>query len=196
MNRRVSKDEGGWILIVCVVMTTVLAMVGLLVVQGVWVNAKTFGAQRNAESARYIAEAGVSWAVQQLNENENYVNGTSLNYGALLGLQTINQLGDDTPCTAQLIRDFADARTGETCYPPELGEWRRLHQGVMEENGPVIPYAGGSFRVVVRDDLDGDNDLNTDANGQLLIRAYGVTIRGARSMVEIAISDDTGVCGP
>ena len=119
MTRRVSKDEGGWILIVCVVMTTVLAMVGLLVVQGVWVNAKTFGAQRNAESARYIAEAGVSWAVQQLNENENYVNGTSLNYGALLGLQTINQLGDDTPCTAQLIRDFADARTGETCYPPE-----------------------------------------------------------------------------
>ena len=66
MSKRVSEDEGGWILIVCVVMTSVMAMVGLLVVQGVWVNAKTFGAQRNAESARYIAEAGVSWAVQQL----------------------------------------------------------------------------------------------------------------------------------
>ncbi len=190
MSRIVSKDEGGWILIICVVMTSVLAMVGLLVVQGVWVNAKTFGAQRNAESARYIAEAGISWAVQQLNENPTYVLGTSLNYNALLGLQTINQLGDDTPCTAQLIRDQ------ESCFPAELGDWRRLHQGVMDENGPTIGYSGGELRIVVRDDIDGDGDLNTDSNGQLLVRAYGVSLRGARSMVEIAISDDTGVCGP
>ena len=116
MTRNVSQDEGGWILIICVVMTSVLAMVGLLVVQGVWVNAKTFGAQRNAEAARYIAEAGISWAIEELNTNADYRKGeTELDYQNLLSLQTISQLGDDTECTAQLIRDQ------ESCYPAELG---------------------------------------------------------------------------
>ncbi|MEC9466541.1 MAG: hypothetical protein VX834_12195 [Myxococcota bacterium] len=190
MTRNVSQDEGGWILIICVVMTSVLAMVGLLVVQGVWVNAKTFGAQRNAEAARYIAEAGISWAIEELNTNADYRKGeTELDYQNLLSLQTISQLGDDTECTAQLIRDQ------ESCYPAELGNWRRLHQGAtMEESGPVIPYAGGELRVVIRDDVDGDGDFNQDSNGQLLVRAYGVSLRGARSMVEIAVSDQTGVC--
>jgi Tfp pilus assembly protein PilX len=176
MNRSIEKDERGWILIVSMAMTIVITFMGMLVLQSASVDARLAGAERNSETARYIAEAGIAWAVEKLNTEPGLISGSNLRINTLLGYSTYESMGDDSLCTASLITENVN------CYPNELAQWGRLHP---EQTS--IAYNGGHFRVGVRDDND-DNNFLEDSNDQFFIRAYGVSIRGARSVVEVLVS--------
>ena len=66
MNRAIKREERGWILVVAMSMTIVITFMGMLVLQSASVDARLAGAERNSETARYIAEAGIAWAVEKL----------------------------------------------------------------------------------------------------------------------------------
>lgn len=176
MKRIIRAQERGWILVVSMAMTIVITFMGMLVLQGAYVDSQLAGAQRNAETSRYIAEAGLAWAVERLNTEAGLVSGSNIRINTLLGYSTFEDLGDDELCNAGHISHEL------SCYPSQLVGWGRLHPEQIS-----IAYNGGSFRVGVRDDNDDDNFL-VDSNDQFFIRAYGVSIRGARSMVEILVS--------
>ena len=176
MRPSIRHEERGWILVVSMAMTIVITFMGMLVLQSASVDARLAGAERNSETARYIAEAGIAWAVEKLNPEPGLIAGSTLRISTLLAYSTFESLGDDEQCTAYQITE------NQTCYPNELVGWSRLHPDQVS-----IPYNGGHFRVGVRDDDDDDNYL-LDSNDQFFIRAYGVSIRGARSVVEVLVS--------
>ena len=176
MKRAIKREERGWILVVAMAMTIVITFMGMLVLQSASVDARLAGAQRNSETAKYIAEAGIAWAVKKLNTEPGLIAGSSLRINTLLAYSTFEALGDDTQCTAFQITQ------NETCFPNELVGWGRLHPEQIS-----IAYNGGHFRVGIREDNDDDNYLE-DSNNQFFIRAYGVSIRGARSVIEILVS--------
>jgi len=176
MNRTIKREERGWILVVAMAMTIVLTFMGMLVLQSASVDARLAGAERNSETARYIAEAGIAWAVEKLNTEPGLISGSRLRINSLLAYSTFEALGDDELCAAsQIIQN-------ESCFPNELVGWGRLHQ-----EHTSVAYNGGHFRVGIRDDDDDTNYLE-DSNDQFFIRAYGVSIRGARSVVEVLVS--------
>ena len=53
-----------------------------------------------------------------------------------------------------------------------------------------MSFGGGSYRVAIHDDDDGDNDPLIDSNGIILIRSYAVTLGGTRMMLEVAVGED------
>ena len=78
----------------------------------------------------------------------------------------------------------------EEC-PCELTGWRPISSDSSEHivNFPDDTNPIGTYRVVVRDDDDGDNgDLTKDANRTILIRSYGRLLTGGRRMIEVTVT--------
>jgi len=84
---------------------------------------------------------------------------------------------------------------GGACYPKEfLGtsnsrQWRRLHKDeerVLVRNSENATK--GSYRVAIRDDDDGDGNYELDTNQSILVRSYGVSLGGARKLIEVRFS--------
>jgi len=120
--RRVRRSEAGAVMIIAVVVVTMLTLVGLMAIQIVGVELEVVGAERSADNALYIAEAGVQWGLQNL-YGYNFVPGNP-NYAPILALPTVSDAGP-----------FA---------PSQLQGWHELHAGQTS-----IAYGDGFFRVVV-----------------------------------------------
>ena len=91
----------------------------------------------------------------------------------------------------------------EACFPESIAEWLRVEpQRVVhlirlwflqrKATSAAIKsrcLSGGSYRVAIRDDDDGDDDFGVDSNGIILIRSYAVTAGGTRTMLEVAVGE-------
>ncbi len=120
--RRVQRDEAGAVLIIAMVVLIMLTMVGLMAIQIVAVEVEVVGAERSADNALYIAEAGLQWGLQTL-DGYNFVPGNP-DYAPILALPTVSDAGP-----------FA---------PAQIQGWYELHGGQIS-----MPYGDGNFRVVV-----------------------------------------------
>ena len=163
------KDERGFVLVVSVSMITLLTLFGFTTLHTIWVDARLVYAQRQTQTAFHIAEAGMKWGLSQLNA----LDANFADFNSVLDESEIN-------CGA-----------GTDECPCEITGWRPL-SGVVSEQ--VIDYPSeanplGWFRVVVKDDDDGDNgDMSSDANRTIRVRSYGMMYRGGRRMIEVTVT--------
>lgn len=124
-RRRIPDAEAGGTLILAMVVLMMLTLVGLMAIQIVAVEVDVVGAERRADNALYIAEAGIQWGLQTL-DGYNFLPGTR-DFTALNALPVIN--GSDSWAPSEI----AD------------GTWHELHSGQAN-----IPFGDGAFRVVVK----------------------------------------------
>ncbi len=169
-----NESERGFVLVVSVVVTTVLALLGYLMMQSVAIDAQMAYADRQGQSALAVANAGIGWAMERLSETHGFIDST--NYDGVLAdlteLTCNSGESDDIEC------------------PDEISGWREMHPEAEKIWYPT-GNAGDSvgwFRVVLKDDQDYDDDFSEDANDTLLIRSYAVTNEGSRRMVEVAVT--------
>ena len=161
--------QRGFVLIAAVSLISLLTLFGFTTLHTIWVDARLVYAQRHNQTAFGVAQAGMKWGLAKLNELD--ANFTSF-----------DSVLDET---------VIDCGAGSDECPCELTGWRPLSGEASEE---VIDYPDsenpiGTFRVVVKDDDDGDNgDLSSDTNRTIYIRSYGVITGGARRMVEVTVT--------
>lgn len=166
------SGERGYILVIALMVSAVLTLFGLLVLHTVWFDSKIAYADRQSQTAFHLAEAGLAWGMSHLNEVDS-------------DFSDFDSLLDEPPLEC----------AGGTDCPCELTGWRPL---VPDTDRVWYPTGDpetsfGWFRVVVKDDVDGDNgDLSRDNNQTVLLRSYGVSGSGeddgARRMIEVAVT--------
>lgn len=176
MNKRsptAKKSERGYILIVSIMVSAVLTLMGFLVLHTVWFDSKNAYADRQSQVAFHLAESGMAWGISKLNELDT-------------DFTDFNDLLDEDPLNCGVGSDEC---------PCELTGWRPI-SGVEGES--IIPYPDetnsvGTYRVVVKDDDDGDDRLEEagdakDQNTTILIRSYGISNQGSRRMLEATVT--------
>ena len=136
---------------------------------------------RQSENALSIAEAGISWAIEELNtpvSEGGYGLQTAKNYSGLLG--------DTTRYTALTVGD--ELCTG-LASQDQCTSWRALSPS------PILFGAAGSsastqglFRTAYGDDQDGDSDFLADTNETIVIRSIGEDNFGAKRMIEVVVT--------
>jgi hypothetical protein len=170
-GRPIQQDPGqrGFVLIVAVSLITLLTLFGFTTLHTIWVDARLVYAQRQTQTAFNLAEAGMKW-----------------------GLARLNTLDANFPdFDSVLVESALDCGAGTEECPCELTGWRPLSSDPDEH---IIDYPDsenpiGSFRVVVKDDHDGDDgDLDSDTNRTILLRSYGLMVGGGRRMIEVTVT--------
>jgi hypothetical protein len=123
-DHRPTQRERGAALVMVLAVLTLLTVLGLIAMQAVTVDQNAAVAERGAEEARYISEAGLHWALQYI----------STNY-------TLDPSNPDfTPLVA------LPAVTASPIWgPSQIVGWHELHPAEMYR-----PYAGGFYRAVVK----------------------------------------------
>ena len=163
--------QRGFALIVALAVVTMLSLLGFLVLDAVVNDMGMVTSARQTNSALYVAEAGLGWAIDKV----------SLAYD---GLSAFGDLTQSTLYLSNVIVAGDPACPTTSCSvlvsPPG---WRRI----TPPN--AVPYGSGEFQVFIRDDDDGDNNSDVDTNGIILIRTLGRSGRnsGAYRVVEVAI---------
>ena len=108
----------------------------------------------------------------------------------ILGIPTLQQL-------TTLDEDPLDCGAGSDTCPCELTGWRPISgeegEDIMHYPGPDELNSIGTYRVVVKDDDDGDDRLieagdAKDQNTTILIRSYGISNQGSRRMLEATVT--------
>ena len=111
--------------------------------------------------------------------------------GGVSGSRTKVLATNDDVCAVNAIY----RAQGGACYPKEFlatsssRQWRRLHKDekrVLVRNSENAMK--GSYRVAIRDDDDGDGNYDLDTNQSILVRSYGVSLGGARKLLEVRFS--------
>ena len=178
MNKRrpaAKKNERGYILLVSIMISAVLTLMGFLVLHTVWFDSKTAYADRQSQVAFHLAESGMAWGISKLNELDT-------------DFTTFNELLDEDPL---------DCGAGSDTCPCELTGWRPISgeegEDIMHYPGPDELNSIGTYRVVVKDDDDGDDRLTEagdakDQNTTILIRSYGISNQGSRRMLEATVT--------
>lgn len=121
---RVPPSERGSTLVMVLLVIMLLTVLGATVLQSVTADVDAAGAERGAEEAMYIAEAGIQWALQELDGVYGF-NASNPDYSPILALP---------PVTA-----------ATTWGPSEIVGWHQLHAA-----SESMPYASGNFRVVAK----------------------------------------------
>jgi Tfp pilus assembly protein PilX len=168
MSKR--QNERGFSIAAAILVLLVLTALGVTVLNSVNTDIEIAGQQRTSESALQLAEAGVAWGQWQI-RNAYYGN-----FSYLLVTAAANA-GEPTP---------PPEITGDTDCPNTsclLFGWRDL-------SGGTVAYGGGTYRVAIKDDDDGDGNLNVDDNNRILLRSLGTDPSGTRRLVEVALMVD------
>lgn len=196
-NIQVPPAERGYALIMSLFVMVTLFGMGFVVMNNTSSDLKEAGAVRSHASASSIAEAGIAWGIDYMSRNWDFESTGNFN-GPLGTFRPMSDLGSDTMCGA----GFEDEP--ENCYPESIRDWLRVVPSAggsidpslvppeevnFSEAEPAMSFGGGSYRVAIRDDDDGDGDLSIDSNGIILIRSYAVTLSGTRVMLEVAVGE-------
>jgi hypothetical protein len=155
------RREGGWGLLPTIVLIGVLTLLGTSVLQTVASDAAASGAQRRSENLLNVAEAGVSYGMERLRGAPfNFETGADVNEA----LKDANAPG------------ISDASCNTSACP--LQNWHELTLGA-----PGVSFAGGTFRVAVRDDIGS----GSDSNNRILMRSLATDSRGTQRLVEVMV---------
>lgn len=191
------RAERGYALIMSLFVMVTLFGMGFVVMNNTSSDLKEAGAVRSHASASSIAEAGIAWGIDYMSRTWDFESAGNFN-GPLGTFRPMSDMGSDTMCSS----GYEDEP--EKCYPESLRDWLRVIPSVggsvdpalvppeevnFSDAEPAMMFAGGSYRVAIRDDDDGDGDLSVDSNGIILIRSYAVTTGGSRVMLEVAVGE-------
>ncbi len=153
------QKEQGYALIIAIVVLVFLTLLASTTLRTVATDTEVAGSDRSAQSALYIAQAGTAFGVNLLREAPFNLDDPATTVTSVLGAATLTTIADATS---------------------PLDGWSELP-------GSPISFAGGSYRVAIRDDAD-DTDYATDANNTFLLRSLGTDARGSRRLLEITLS--------
>ena len=191
------SSERGYALILSLFVMMTLFGLGLVVLSSTSGDLREAGAIRSHASANAIAEAGIAWGIDYMSRTWDFEAAGNFN-GPLSTFEPMNAHGSDKICGSSYAKD------PESCFPESIAEWLRV---VPQPGGSLDPalvppeesgfsseqvamsFGGGSYRVAIRDDDDGDDDFKSDSNGIILIRSYAVTAGGTRTMLEVAVGE-------
>ncbi len=177
----VRRNERGFALLMGLTVLVILTVLGLSVMSSMGEDLVVVQNMRESEVALALAEAGLAWGLEQLND-EPYRYDDNRDETALLvdanGLFSALSNGDEI-CTGLKT----------TGVPTQCESW----QEITDPNNPeAFGDAGaatrGTFRVVFGDNDDGDGDYSTDADDLILIRALGVDPSGSKRLIEVAVT--------
>tara|TARA_Y100001934_G_scaffold233009_1_gene282217 strand:+ start:486 stop:1037 length:552 start_codon:yes stop_codon:yes gene_type:complete len=170
------RFERGYVLVTSVLISAVLTLMGFLVLHTVLSDSRTTYADRQSQVAFHLAEAGMAWGIDRLNQLDT-------------DFTDFNSVLDEPPL---------DCQSGTDMCPCELTGWRPLsgeeHEEIMFYPDPLDESTAiGTFRVVVKDDDDGDSRLEDDGSARdqnitILIRSYGRSNQGSRRMIEATVT--------
>ena len=198
-TRRVKAraSERGYALILSLFVMMTLFGLGMVVMSSTTGDLKEVGAIRSHASANAIAEAGIAWGIDYMSRTWDFEAAGNFN-GPLSTFKPMNSHGSDKICGSSYSRD------PEACFPESIAEWLRVvpqaggsldpalvppEESDFSSDQVAMPFGGGSYRVAIRDDDDGDDDYQSDSNGIILIRSYAVTAGGTRTMLEVAVGE-------
>lgn len=180
---QVKRRERGFALLMGLTVLVVLTILGLSVMSSVGEDLSVVRTMRESENALAIAEAGIAWGLNQLN--------------VMHGLEENKQynpiLRNDTTVDGSNFYDIPDAND-EICQGLSPGQcdnwWEITDTDDLPEFGETDDNVAlrGRFRVVVGDDNDGDDDYTADQNKMILLRALGIDARGAKRLIEVAVT--------
>ena len=194
---RARVPERGYTLILSLFVMMSLFGIGIVVLSSTTGDLKEVGAIRSHASANAIAEAGIAWGIDYMSRTWDFEAAGNFN-GPLSTFQPMNAHGSDKICGSSY------ASNPEACFPESIAEWLRIEPQSGGSLDPALvapeesefstekvsmPFGGGSYRVAIRDDDDGDGDYTVDSNGIILIRSYAVTAGGTRTMLEVAVGE-------
>lgn len=189
--------QRGYALILSLFVMMTLFGLGMVVLSSTTGDLKEVGAIRSHASANAIAEAGIAWGIDYMSRTWDFEAAGNFN-GPLTTFQPMKNHSNDQICGSSYAQD------PEACFPESIAEWLRI---VPQAGGSLDPalvppeesefsseqvameFGGGSYRVAIRDDDDGDDDYKVDSNGIILIRSYAVTAGGTRTMLEVAVGE-------
>ena len=160
-RRRSSRRlQRGSVLLIAIIVVASLTMLGLIAIRSTGVDTQVAGAEMSSEAALYISEAGIQWALQELDLTYN-INPSSPNYSAIEALPVVT--------------------ASDPWGPPEIVGWYELHSG--QES---MAYGRGAYRVVAK--VAEPPDQNTLLIRCLGI-AGAATVTDARSrrLLEVAV---------
>lgn len=194
---RAKNSERGYALILSLFVMMTLFGLGLVVLSSTTGDLKEVGAIRSHASANAIAEAGIAWGIDYMSRTWDFEAAGNFN-GPLSTFKPMNSHGSDKICGSSYTKD------PEACFPESIAEWLRVvpqtggsldpalvppEESEFSSDQVSMPFGGGSYRVAIRDDDDGDDDFAVDSNGIILIRSYAVTAGGTRTMLEVAVGE-------
>ena len=158
-QRHPPRREQGSVLIIAIIVVASLTMLGLVALRSASVDNQVAGAEMSSEAALYISEAGIQWALQELDLTYN-IDPTTKDYSAI---------------TARPVVTASDP-----WGPPEIVGWHTLH------DAESITYGRGAYRVVakVADPPDQDTLL---IRCLAIAGAAGVSNASSRRLVEVAV---------
>lgn len=196
INRRRGSQRGYTLILSLFVMVTIFGL-GFVVLHNTVGDLKEVGALRSHASATAIAEAGIAWSIDYMSRTWDFEAVGNFN-GPLGTFKPMNRHDSDQMCSPGYSSDPSK------CFPESIAEWLRVEpqaggsvdpalvppeESGFSSNQVSMPFGGGSYRVAIRDDDDGDGDFSTDSNGIILIRSYAVTAGGTRTMLEVAVGE-------
>jgi Tfp pilus assembly protein PilX len=157
MTPRRDAGEHGFALIIAIVVLLFLTILGMTTLNSTVADINIAGKSRASSQALYIAQAGVSWGLDTLS-NAPF---------------TPSDVG--TTLTNGALAGRTIAGTGTPL------------DGLLELPSSPVTFAGGTFRVGVGDDDDGDDKPLVDANGIIILRSLGVDSSGGKKLVEVTL---------
>ena len=191
------RRQRGYALVLSLFVMMTLFGLGFVVLSNTTSDLKEVGAIRSHSSATAIAEAGIAWGIDYMSRTWDFEAVGNFN-GPLSTFRPMNSHSADKICPSGYIEK------PDECFPESIAEWLRV---VPQPGGSLDPalvppeessfsseqlamsFGGGSYRVAIHDDDDGDNDPLIDSNGIILIRSYAVTLGGTRMMLEVAVGE-------
>ncbi|MEM6532224.1 MAG: PilX N-terminal domain-containing pilus assembly protein [Myxococcota bacterium] len=177
---RGQPEERGFALILGLTVLVILTILGLSVMSTVGEDLTAVKNMRQSEDALAIAEAGVSWAIEQLNKVSplGYGLEASKQYDSLL--QDASNLNLYTALTAgdEICTGMSDA---------QCTNWRQIGTTAFGSGG-TTGSTQGTFRVAYGDDEDGDGDFGADDNDTIVIRSIGTDSLGSKRMIEVVVT--------
>ena len=130
--KRMRRQEAGAALIIAIAVVAMLTVLGMIAVQMTTTDLEVTGVERGADSAMYIAEAGVQWALLELD----------------LGYAIDPSNPNYTGITSQPTVSFSDP-----WGPTRIVGWHELHPAKTS-----MLFGGGGFRAVAKPAAAPDGD--------------------------------------
>lgn len=158
MKAVVPKRERGSVLIVVIVVLFCLTLLGYTTMQVVGTDNEVAGKFRRTQTALYLAQAGVSWGMEELRSTHNVTEELE-NFTGVLG-----------SLTGTMVEEEGD---------PLFGYYQLA--------GSPRDFGDGSYAVGIKDDVEEDNNLNDDKNGRILLRAVGTGSDQTRRVIEVTL---------
>lgn len=177
----VRRGERGFALLMGLTVLVILTVLGLSVMSSMGEDLVVVKNMRESEIALAVAEAGLAWGLEELND-EPYRFDDNKNYNDILadasGVFFALSAGDPI-CTG-----LKDSGTLTQCE-----YWKEITNPTNPTPfGDASASTRGTFRVAFGDNDDGDNDYSTDSDDLILVRALGRDPSGSQRLIEVAVT--------